>query len=223
MLEKEAQASLQRRHHGKALSEGVTDAEKVGFRNALAQKIRFEAATRVMYPDGDFSVLDFGCGLGNMSEHLPSRAKYTGLDVLDEMIVGARERYPGMRFHSGTLNELHDAGERFDVVYGCGLWGEKFHDRQHEEIFDFLRVMWDMCDHSIMFTVPSRYSDKDDGWRVTFTPELMFGWCHSQLGERVMVDHTFLPHVFAVYVYKQPSDWRVAGNTPDRPGWPPKV
>lgn len=237
MLSKKEHEENQRRHHGEVLANGATDAERVGFRNPHAQRIRFGAVSRIQWPQiWPVSVLDVGAGLGDLRIHMlnsisfhtaglvnaESALKYTGLDVLPEMTEAAREKHgekEGIEFRTGVIEEVED---EFDVVIACGLWGEKFHDQQHKEVLDTIRELWKRTKHCLVFTLPSRYADMDDGWRVTFTPEFMMGFCHSQLSERVVIDHSFLPHVFAVQVYKTPSEWRQLGFQARRDNWPPK-
>jgi SAM-dependent methyltransferase len=73
---------------------------KVGWRSRRNQELRFGSLTRI----GDLKdqrVLDLGCGLGCLYGFLKSQGwegEYTGYDILDFMVKGAKKRYPGVQF-----------------------------------------------------------------------------------------------------------------------------
>ena len=65
------------------------------------------------------SVLDLGCGIGLLTEHLPSAAmRYIGLDLSSEFVGAASRRYssrPNVSFRVADLTK-EDLGEKVDVV-----------------------------------------------------------------------------------------------------------
>nr|WHW29469.1 putative class I SAM-dependent methyltransferase [uncultured bacterium] len=70
--------------------------------------MRFQQLCKVVNRDGHFSINELGCGYGAVHDYLspayPSFA-YTGVDISDEMIQAARERYrenASARFHLGS-------------------------------------------------------------------------------------------------------------------------
>lgn len=93
------------------------------------------ATTEAIYPSEWFflkdllvegiSVLDIGCALGGLasvlSEHL-TRFEYTGVDISENMIERAKQKYPSHRFYAikeADLSVLAD--ERFDLVVCLGV------------------------------------------------------------------------------------------------------
>jgi SAM-dependent methyltransferase len=65
---------------------------------------RFERALKKY---GCGSVLEVGCGSGNLAEYfLAAGYQYTGLDVAEEMLSIAREKTPGARFIEGDMRRF---------------------------------------------------------------------------------------------------------------------
>ena len=63
-------------------------------------------------------VLDVGCGVGDLYGYALRqglRVRYTGLDILPEMVAHARGRYPEARFEVGDALQGLGA-DRFDYV-----------------------------------------------------------------------------------------------------------
>src|SRR5271165_3515116 len=64
------------------------------YNSLQSQEIRFRELAKCISETGNFSVLDFGCGYGAMLEYLHKNymdLKYTGYDMIHEMIMSARE------------------------------------------------------------------------------------------------------------------------------------
>jgi len=75
-----------------------------------------EAATQI-HPKS--SVLDLGCGIGLLTEHLPDGVAYQGLDISDEFVAVCRTRYekrPGYSFGVADVNTVQLDGSAYDVV-----------------------------------------------------------------------------------------------------------
>ncbi|MEW6469723.1 MAG: glycosyltransferase [Bacteroidota bacterium] len=69
----------------------------------------------------DNSVLEIGCGTGDLLEALPGRKK-TGIDISPEMIRIAREKYPQIEFHVMEAENLQ-LQEKYDTIILSNLIG----------------------------------------------------------------------------------------------------
>ena len=93
--------------------------------NAASQLARFKVLADNVDLAGK-SLLDVGCGLGDLWKFLAQRqisANYTGVDLLEKMIAEAGQRCPGARFVAADIftGEAF-ADERFDVVFCSGAF-----------------------------------------------------------------------------------------------------
>ncbi|HJT23584.1 MAG TPA: class I SAM-dependent methyltransferase [bacterium] len=102
---------------------------KAGWRSRRNQELRFQALMAI----GDLqnkSILDLGCGLGCLYGYLKGtgwKGEYTGFDILDFMVKGARARFPGARFEQRDI--LKDPPrEKWDYVFVNGVFNHKIKD-----------------------------------------------------------------------------------------------
>ena len=64
------------------------------------------------------SVVDFGCGVGALAEHI-SCDRYVGVDKDSEIIDIARKSYPSHTFY--TLEEFEESRGKFDTVVALAV------------------------------------------------------------------------------------------------------
>ncbi|MBN1890401.1 MAG: class I SAM-dependent methyltransferase [Thermoflexales bacterium] len=80
-------------------------ASRVGYEDALQQALYFEILTAIgISPTA--SVLDVGCGHGDLYAYLSTRGyrgRYTGLDMMPHLIKEARQRFHGVEFRVGDI------------------------------------------------------------------------------------------------------------------------
>jgi SAM-dependent methyltransferase len=115
-----------RNHYAHRISPDRPRHEILDWAGAETQQARFEALLRCA-DVRDKSLLDVGCGLGDLVGFLAHRGltvRYTGVDVLEEMLDLARRTHPKERFVLADLfadpSPEALAGETFDVVFCSG-------------------------------------------------------------------------------------------------------
>jgi SAM-dependent methyltransferase len=102
---------------------------KVGWRTRQNQELRF----RILAGIGDLQnkkILDLGCGLGCFYGFLRDRGwkgEYTGIDILDLMVKGARKRFPETRFERRDILR-RPLDEKWDYVFVNGVFNHKVKD-----------------------------------------------------------------------------------------------
>jgi len=131
---------------GARLDDYEDDARRVGWRTRAEQALRFEALLEAVPPGAlgpELRLLDAGCGLGHLLEHLERtgrRVDYTGVDVSPRLIEAARRRHPEARFEVADLRELE--GE-WDLVVSAG--GLALHDGPPEEAWGLVERLYGLC------------------------------------------------------------------------------
>ena len=116
-----------RHHYQPRIDDGRENYDVVDWASAAAQQIRF-AVLADNVPLAGRTLLDVGCGLGDLWAYLEGRGisvDYCGVDLLAEMTASAAGRNAGARFVCG---DIFDRGrcvvgppERFDVVFCSGM------------------------------------------------------------------------------------------------------
>ncbi|MDP4851665.1 MAG: class I SAM-dependent methyltransferase [Saprospiraceae bacterium] len=79
--------------------------------------------TKEWLPEGNWVVLDWGCGPGRVIRHWPEN-NFTcfGSDVNDKSLAWCKHNFPSIRFlHQQVLPPLDIAGETFDLIYGISI------------------------------------------------------------------------------------------------------
>lgn len=78
--------------------------------------IHGEILARLMPPHHSITILDAGCGQGEILDVLPTNADYTGLDISPDFIKYAKLKYPQRRFVIGDVRKLEFADRSFDLA-----------------------------------------------------------------------------------------------------------
>jgi SAM-dependent methyltransferase len=107
------------------LDKDQPDYKVLGWESEEAQKLRFAVLTDNIKLNGK-TILDVGCGLGNLFQFIRSKniqVKYTGIDILGEMIDRATGNNPGGTFMLlDIFNDNPFPEKSFDVIYTSGIF-----------------------------------------------------------------------------------------------------
>lgn len=99
------------------------DARKVAWRTRFDQELRFENLLEAVdEADTGLSILDVGCGLGDLYSWLRATGRegdYLGVDIVPEMIEAARARHPAARFEVCDVL-VKPPEQTFDLVVCSG-------------------------------------------------------------------------------------------------------
>lgn len=146
------------------------------------------------------SVLDFGCGFGDMygycREHFPS-LRYCGFDLNPALIAAGRARYPDADLKAG--NALRDDldGE-WDLIVASGVFNYLLSDN-----WRFIEAMFELfARHARVGFAANFLSDRvdyrrDDTYHADPAAVLQLAYRFSN---RVMLRNDYMPFEFTVYV-----------------------
>jgi SAM-dependent methyltransferase len=91
---------------------------------ARGQQLRYGAFYEILGDLAGKSVLDFGCGKGDLYGFLRERGvacAYTGVDIHPGLVGLAHSKYPEAEFLERDIEE-QPLGRSFDVVIACGVF-----------------------------------------------------------------------------------------------------
>jgi SAM-dependent methyltransferase len=175
---------------------------KAGWRSRRNQELRFQALAGI----GDLqnkSILDLGCGLGCLYGYLKGKGwqgEYTGIDILDFMIKGARARFPEARFEKRDILG-NPPQEKWDYVFVNGVFNHKIKDNW-AWIESMVARALSCARKGMAFTMLNR----EIGWldRDLFytTPEELGKKAAFWSGEKYKLVTGYLPEDMAVYLFK---------------------
>jgi len=114
-----------RNHYESRISPEREGFEIGDWADAESQRLRFAVLADNVPLDGR-SLLDVGCGTGDLWDFLARRAlsvDYTGVDIVDAVVEEARRRHPGVRFVCADVFSADPFdGAHFDVAFCSGTF-----------------------------------------------------------------------------------------------------
>jgi SAM-dependent methyltransferase len=190
------------------------DVQSLGWSGRASQSKRFDALCGL----GAFherTLLDVGCGFGDLLAHLNGRGvfpRYTGVDLCEAMVARCRERFPEAAFERGELFGFEPKGEH-DFVVASGLFGLRT-PRARARLRAGLSRLFSWCRVGAAVNLLSRKGGgrSEQAYYVEPAEILELG---LSVTPAVSLKHDYLPNDFTLYLYKSPS-WRQ-----DHPGGNP--
>lgn len=200
-------------HYEQRLAEHGPNHRGVDWPNARDLQTRFEVMLGVVREgDKHASLLDLGCGVGLLCDHVQAcpryrELRYNGIDISEAMIRQATARHPETRFHVQDILQTPLEDHCADYIVMNGVLTEKLSLTQEAmENFAhlFLAAAFKGCRIGMAFNVMNHHVDwkRDD----------LFHWpldsCASflvrQLSRHVSIRMDYGLFEYTVYVYKMP-------------------
>ncbi len=210
MSQRPIQASIReavRRYYEEKLKAFGPTPQGVDWNSKESQYIRFSQLARLLPgdPKAAFSVMDYGCGYGEIYGYVAQRwphARVEGYDISPAMVRTAAERYPKGRW----MSEI-PSGHRVDYVVASGIFNVRLDfpwlvwQRYVEEEIQF---MAGLARKGIAFNMLTIYSDFEYMKDYLFyaDPGRFFHFCKQVVGRRVALFHDYPLYEVTIIAYK---------------------
>lgn len=168
---------------------------------------RQEKMLEVVRGSGSSTLLDVGCGFGALAEIIEARSLpliYSGIDVVEEMILAARQKQPNLKFICGDILATELGG--FDYVVCNGVLTQKMGAStlaMNQFANRLIKKMYDIANVGIAFNVMSTHVNFQRDNLYYRNPSEILAWCMSELTPHVRLDSAYQPWFeYTVYLYK---------------------
>ena len=160
------------------------------------------------------SILDVGCGFGDLYDYLKTTRPdtdfdYTGIDIMKEFIDIDKNKYPGIPFYTCDLFGFNP-GRKYRFVINCGcltFLDPKNENESYEYINAFIGKNIELCEddgvsiiHFLTDKVDYRTSTED----FHISPERILNIAYSH-SRRVVLDNSIFPFEACLFIYKDDS------------------
>jgi SAM-dependent methyltransferase len=172
------------------------------------QDVRFEILTS-QYNFNGKSVLDIGCGFGDLNKTLKRKSKsfnYTGIDVVEVLVEKGSKLFSGPKkeFIKGDFLE-HDFKKKFDYAIASGIFNFRLlKGSNYRYIESVLRKALELSKDGIAFDF---LSDKVDfKYEHTFhsSPEKILSIAYKY-SRNVVLRNDYMPFEFSLFIFKDDS------------------
>lgn len=175
------------------------------------QRVRFKAAFEGLRKDEYLSILDVGCGFGDLLAYLRSESwagVYSGIDLVPELLLEARRRYfslENVNFEYADITTRSCSG-KVDAAIAIGIFNHKLHQNQLDFVTATLNAMWCastrvvVCDFLSTASEPDRR--RDDLFYADPREIYEIARCYSR---RLTIHHAYMPFEFQVKIWHDDS------------------
>jgi ubiquinone/menaquinone biosynthesis C-methylase UbiE len=199
-----------REHYQQLFKDNGPGPQAVQYSSRESQWKRFEVLCQIS--NSMNSVLDVGCGLGDLFQFFIEKEKvctYLGVDFVDEFIHHAKERF---KERSQASFRRFDARKEhlpkdFDYAILSGVFNNKTDDNA-SFMKRVIRDMYEAAKCGVAFNAMSTYVDYRDENLYYSDPRQIFDYCKSKLTKRIVLRHDYcvktdsIPFEYTIYLYK---------------------
>jgi len=154
------------------------------------------------------SVLDVGCGLGALHEHLRASGlacSYTGYDINPDLIELARQRHTEASFEVKDI--LEEDFPQFDYIVSSSSFNLRLeHGDNYEFIERMLRTMHGHARRGVAVDLMTSYVDFERPEAFYYEPEKVFSMA-KRITKRVTLRHDLPLYQFCIYLYPDFEGW----------------
>jgi len=199
--------SVEQYYTEKLKTHGPT-ARGVDWNSPESQALRIEQVLKVCDADSAFSINDYGCGYGALSDFLVQRGysvQYRGFDVSDQMIAEAKKLH--RRLSNCDFFREESNLTVADYTVASGVFNVKLRATDDEWERYFLRTLEriaELSSRGFAFNALTKYSDRDRMRPDLYyaDPLFLFDYCKRKFTRFVSLLHDYPLYEFTIIVRK---------------------
>lgn len=189
------------RYYQEALQKyGAHSPQALHWKGLHSQQVRFAALCQIANLS-KCSVLDVGCGVGDLYEYLEKHFRnctYTGVDVVPDMIIEAKGKYPQADF---ICIDMQEYMKPHDYVLASGAL--TFNVQEGKQFyFNAIRHMYDLALKGVAFNVLDSDHYKSNEYYLVYSHREIARLC-DELGCPYVVSTNYEVGDFTVFLHKE--------------------
>jgi trans-aconitate methyltransferase len=156
-----------------------------------------------------FSILDYGCGLGQMANYINQqfpKAHYLGVDIVEDFISENNATYDFGRFE--IIRDCYDITEYYDVITAAGVFNLLYVQdiKQHQQIvYDNLSHLFSKTNDVLSVNFMTDQVDFIQEGAFHQNVNDLYEFAKSKLTKRVALDESYMPYEFTFHFFKDQS------------------
>ena len=192
-----SRAHIIKYHNDSIKKFGINSHQALGWRKKNEQLLRFKI---LIEPNklNDCSILDIGCGTGDLLAYLISKniqCEYTGIDHIKDFITLAGEKFKVHNNASFLLGDFWTADlGKYDYVLASGALSYRNADPNF--IYKMIAHLFSLCNHTFAFNLMEKAEMKDGGL-VAYNKLEILDFC-KKLSSDVFLKDNYLEADFTV-------------------------
>jgi SAM-dependent methyltransferase len=192
--------AIQKYHRDRILKFGAESSRALGWTTNEGQLSRFTVIGEMLGDLSGKSVLDVGCGHGDLRGYFGDKyngLRYAGIDQVDSFLEVAIERYghyADTAFYFGDF--LKADVPVMDYVVGCGALSYRSADPDF--VFKAITKLLGNCRHGLLFNLLKNINSEEK-ILTGYDPETILKHCRT-LSENVMYKDGYFGEDYTVYV-----------------------
>lgn len=169
------------------------------------QALRFDALTR-HFRDTEYSVLDYGCGLGHLKSYLDQyscKFDYYGVDLVPEFVEAVQSKFPTA--HIRLVEGYAEVQAPVDHVVASGVFNiVQGGDRAAyvNYIHAALNHLFGLARVSLAINFMTDRVDFTQPQALHMNVDKIAQFVRSKLSARLRVDESYMPYEFTVIAFK---------------------
>lgn len=180
------------------------------------QNIRFDALTKFLDLSHPFSILDIGCGFGDINKFFMQKSIsdyiYHGIDLVEGMILTANDIYnnnDNISFSCGDFLTCISNDQKYDYIIASGIFNFQMNESDnYRNIEEILKKALIICNQNgaVSFDFQSDKVDycSDNGISFYNSPEEILSIAYKY-SRNIILNNLYMPFEFALTVFKDDS------------------